>query len=111
MIPKSPYDDDDITVIPAVVVVAVLATPIILVFVALIIQHVRLKHRVKRAAQKRTLDNYTKTGVCTCCCATPKYYYDSQRGFDRLVKGFNEDDDENEELSSSEEEDLFTRKA
>ena len=111
-IPISPYEDDEITVVPAVVVVAVLATPIILVFVALIIQHFRLKGRVRRAAQRRTLDTYSKGGLCTCCCATPKYYYDSKRGFDKLIKNSYELNAEETSTSDEEEEnDLFTRKA
>lgn len=110
--PSSPYLDDDITVVPAVVVVAVLATPIILVLVALFIQHVRLKRRVNQAARRRTLDTYSKGGLCTCCCVTPRYYYDGKRGFSQLIKG-NYKNDENTTSSEEEEEeeDLFTRKA
>lgn len=105
-------DDSDVTVVPAVVVVCVLATPIILVFVALLIQHMRTKSRVRRAAQKRSLNNASsgRSSSCCCCCFAPKYYYDSERGFDRLVKGYESGEADNFS-STDDEEDLFTRKA
>ena len=103
--------DEDITVVPAVVVVCVLATPIILVFVALLIQHVRTKSRAQRAARKRTLSNPTSGSSC-CCCFARKYYYDGERGFDRLVKGY--ESGEADDFSSPDDDDedeLFSRKA
>lgn len=117
-------DYDDVTVVPAIVIVCVLATPILLVFVALIIQHVRTKQRVKRAVQKRSLGKHPSKkrgqGSCCCCCfPAPTYYYDSERGFDRLVKDHGEEEDSGNgndvidgfSSTDDEEEDLFTRKA
>ena len=106
--------EDEVTVVPAVVVVCVLATPIVLVFIALLIQHVRMKGRVRRAAQKRSLNSSSNSKSSCCCCVSPKYYYDSERGFDRLVKGYKDGDKMGGDDFSSddeEEEDLFTRKA
>lgn len=97
--------DDDVTMVPAVVVVVVLATPIVLVFVAAIIQHMRFKSRQKEVLrQKRQNKLHPKNKeLCFGCCVTPRYYYDGNRGFDKLIQEYSEE--------SAEEEDLFSRKA
>lgn len=101
--------ESETTVIPAVVVVTVLAIPIVLVLIALLMQIMRKRHRVMKAAHKRQLQTKStsnRRGLCAqCCCFTRKYYYDTSRGFDKLVKG------STDESTDDEEEDLFTRKA
>lgn len=98
--------DEDVTIVPAVVVIAVLATPILLVLVALIVQRMHMRRKVQRAVKQRQLQpRPTNKGVCGWCCAPPRYYYDSNRDFDKLVRGSTDDSTDDEE------EDLFSRKA
>ena len=98
---KKPLDEP--SVVPAIVVVVVLATPIGLICAAATIQHLRFKHQRNKALRKRSeeaLAPKSKNG-CFSCCRTKKYYYDNKRGFDKLI---------GEEDSEESEEDYFVRK-
>lgn len=98
---KKPLDEP--SVVPAIVVVVVLATPIALICAAATIQHLRFKHKRDKALRNRSeeaLVPKSKSG-CFSCCRTKKYYYDNKRGFDKLI---------GEEDSEESEEDYFVRK-
>ena len=98
---KAPEPDS--TVVPAIVVVTVLATPIALIFAAATIQHLRFKHKRNTALNKRNsaaLMPKSKSG-CFSCCKSKKYYYDNKRGFDKLI---------GEEDSEESSDDYFVRK-
>eukprot|EP00795_Rhopilema_esculentum_P006077 gene6077-11458_t len=95
--------EDESNLIPAIVVVVVLATPIALICAAATIQHLRFKHQREKALRRRNedaLSSKPKHG-CFSCCRTKKYYYDHKRGFDKLI---GEDD------SDESEDDYFVRK-
>ena len=87
----------------AIVIIAI----IVLVLMAAIIQHLRFKHARKKAVKslRKNPMRDRHLELCFGCCATPRYYYDGNRGFDKLMK-------EHSDISSTDdEEDLFTRKA
>ena len=96
-------DEDDANLIPALVVVVVLATPIALICAAATIQHLRFKHKKNKVLRKRNEDALSpKNGTaCFGCCRTKKYYYDNKRGFDKLI---------GEQDSEESEDDYFVRK-
>ncbi len=104
----SPYtlkkpESDEAPIVPAIVVVAVLATPIALICAAATIQHLRFKHKRDKAIKKRNANALmpkSRSG-CFSCCKTKKYYYDNKRGFDKLIG-----EDDSDESSD----DYFVRK-
>lgn len=94
-------NDDEANLIPAVVVVAVLATPIALICAAAVIQHLRFKQKRNKAIRNRSEEALSSRRSGCFCCRTKKYYYDNKRGFDKLIG--------NEESEESED-DYFVRK-
>eukprot|EP00794_Sanderia_malayensis_P009678 gene9678-10665_t len=90
-------------IVPAIVVISVLATPIALICAAATIQHLRFKHKRDKAVKKRNsaaLIPKSQSG-CLSCCQTKKYYYGNKRGFDKLIG-----EDDSDESSD----DYFVRK-
>ena len=87
--------DADPATLPAIIVISILAVPILLVCIAAVVQNVRAR-RVKKAVLERdrmkNLDSpHTKT--CCGCIVTSRYYYDSRRGFDKLIGDGSESDE------------------
>ena len=102
----SPYglkkpDENDTTIIPTLVIVVVLATPIALICAAATIQHLRFKYKRDKALRTRNKESLSSNGSAGCFGRTKRYYHDDRRGFDKLI---GEDDSEESE------DDYFVRK-
>ena len=95
-------DENDTTIIPTLVIVVVLATPIALICAAATIQHLRFKYKRDKALRKRNRESLGSTGGSGCLGRTKRYYYhDDRRGFDKLI---------GEADSEESEDDYFVRK-
>ena len=104
----SPYklkkpDETDTNIIPALVIVVVLATPIALICAAATIQHLRFKYRREKVLRLRNKESLSSKSSRSggCFGRTKTYYHDDRRGFDKLI---GEDDSEESE------DDYFVRK-
>ncbi|XP_065672639.1 peptidyl-glycine alpha-amidating monooxygenase isoform X4 [Hydra vulgaris] len=97
--------EDGVALVPIIVVVIILATPIVLVAILVFIQFVCKRKKRNYAIRERELSRSLRYKTMFFgCCATPKYRYSADRGFDKFLNdgSYCSDEDENENL--------FTRK-
>ena len=101
--------DEDKDVLPAIIVVTVLAIPVVLVIITMLLQHIILRLKRKNVSiirmHKHNFWNSSNNEVlCYGCCITRKHYFDGSQGMDNFMTGSDEESDYDEE-------DLFTGKA
>lgn len=105
----SPIDEeepsDDETLVPALIVVIVLAFPLILIIIGVVVQHAHFKRKRNKAVRKLRSNPLNSRDKETCfgCCITREYNPYGDRAFDQLIKG--------EIVVDEEDDELFSRKA
>jgi len=90
---KRPNEDDG-DIVPALVVVVVLATPIALICAAATIQHLRFKYRRDKVLRKRNRESLGTKNGSSCFGRTKMYYHDERRGFDKLLENDSEESED-----------------
>lgn len=104
----SQIEEDDPTLVPAVIIVVILALPLVLIIIGVLTHHVRFKRKRNRAVRNIHTEalNEIRNELCFGCFVTREYKYDLDKydnDFEKLIKG--------EIVVDEEDEELFTRKA